>query len=195
MMNNTIAFTTTANSIAHDTIAINIDVGDTVIQNLCSDFTPYITDKTCAKVLFSSSQATDFMTINKTKMILKPTSYDLACYYKTLQTGYEENMYQCFPKTYQFTVSALSLDNNSWLIKEKAYSITVKNISLSKTDTLILGGLMFGTLSICLIGCYLVEKKKALCFCQRRQVTQAPEPEEMQIYTEGSAVSSCPTTA
>ena len=177
-----------------DTIAINIEEGDTLIRNLCSDFVPYISDNTCTKTLFESSQAADFVAINKTNMILKPKNYDLTCYHGASHVVYDQDMYQCFPKTYQFTISALHL-SNSQLIKEKVYSITVKNVPLSKTDKLILGGLMFGTLGgIYLISCCLA-KQRVLCFRQQPQISQASVSKEMQPIQIVTSVESCPTTA
>ncbi|MEM9569633.1 MAG: hypothetical protein AAF900_01635 [Bacteroidota bacterium] len=180
-MNNTMAITTTTSN----TIEINIEEGDTMIRNLCNDFTPYIGENACAKTLFEVSQAVHFVTINKTNMILKPKSYDLTCYHDTSYAPHEEDISQCFPKTYQFTISALHL-NNSQLITEKVYSITVKNISLSGTDKLILGALMLSSVSFCLVSCCLVEKKDS-CFRNRTQVSVL-EDKKMKALKIATAV-------
>ena len=115
-------------------------------------------------------------------MILKPKSYDLTCYHDISYTTHQQDISQCFPKTYQLTISALHL-NNSQLIKEKVYIITVKNIPLRGTDALIFWGFMFGSVGICLICCCL-EEQKVLCFRERTQVSQASVSEGKDPRTQ-----------
>ena len=124
MMNQTIATIATASDIMEDTIEINIEEDETMIRNLCNDFTPYTRDNACTRMLFQPSQVVDFVAINKTNMILKPKSYDLDCYSEDSNSVHGQGMYNCYPKTYQFTINASDV-NNGKLIKEKAYSITV----------------------------------------------------------------------
>lgn len=181
-MNNTMAITTTTSN----TIEINIEEGQKMTRDLCSDFVPYIKDNTCSKTLFETSQAVDFVTINKTNMILTPKSYDLTCYHDISYNTHEEDISQCFPKTYQFMISALHL-NDSQLITEKVYMITVNNTSLSENDKLVLGAFLLGSVGFCLLSCCCVENKDR-CLCKRTQIPALSKHEKMGLPETKTAV-------
>ena len=119
----------------NDTVQISVDMGGSVIHDLCDDFTPNITNANCVDTLFKASEKVDFITIANQTMLLKPTTDDAACYGKAIST--------CFSKTYQLTISALNA-NDHRLIMDKRFTITVQGVSKEEIEIVafifVLGG-------------------------------------------------------
>ena len=84
----------------NDTVQISVDMGGSMIHDLCDDFTFNITNTTCTDTLFEASEKVDFITIANQTMLLKPTTDDAVCNKK--------NTLICFSKTYQLTINALN---------------------------------------------------------------------------------------
>jgi len=144
----------------NDVVQINVEVGDTIMRNLCSDFTPVITNTTCSKTLFEASKREAFITIHKQTMVLKPTGNNLHCDF--------EEPYECYPTTYQLTLSAFNI-NDYRLITQKEFVITVQKPSRSDIETIILSLAFSGSVSLCLLLVCCCEKKH---LCIRRRVAQ-----------------------